>query len=179
MRWSPVSDYGTDASAQTVAHQVPAVAVEIQENVDGPVLLDPRLLSEPDAPATHLVVLPPEIVGLEEQKHPPTCLIAHSKCRAATSRAHRHPPFAARKWGVLDREPQDLGEEVVHLVVVTDDQGDSGNQVRYDSLLYFQLNIAASLPRPFHLDPLDLHLERPSLFVTQHEAQGIDLFWLN
>ena len=131
----------------------------------------------------HLVVVPPEIVGLEEQKHPPTCLIAHScrlfrgrrfpqqQCRATTARAHRHPAFAARKWGVLDREPQELGEEVDRLVIVTDDQGDSGNQVRHDSLPYFQFSFAASLPRPFHIDPLDLHLERPSLFVTQHEAQ--------
>ena len=104
-------------------HQVPAVAVQVEENGDGPILLDPRLLGEPDAPASHLVVVPPEIVGLEEQEHPPACLVAHpcrlfrgrrfrqQQCRAATARAHRHPAFAARKWGVLDREPQDLGEE--------------------------------------------------------------------
>ena len=104
-------------------HQVPAVAVQVKENGDGPILLDPRLLGEPDAPASHLVVVPPEIVGLEEQEHPPACLVAHpcrlfrgrrfrqQQCRAATARAHRHPAFAARKWGVLDREPQDLGEE--------------------------------------------------------------------
>ena len=160
-------------------HQVPAVAVQVEENGDGPVLLDPRLLGEPDAPASHLVVVPPEIVGLEEQEHPPACLVAHpcrlfrvrrfrqQQSRAATARAHQHPAFAARKWGVLDREPQGLGEEVDRLVVVTDDQGDGGNQVRHGSILYFQYSFSALIPRLLQLDPLDLHLERPGFLVAE------------
>ena len=100
-----------------------------------------------------------------------------------------HPPIYEQQLELLEREcPAASGvafsrayQQAVQagLSLVVSENGEIGNQVRHDSLPYFQFSFAASLRRPFHLDPLDLHLERPSLFVTQHEAQGVDLFWLH
>jgi hypothetical protein len=72
-----------------------------------------------------------------------------------------------------------VGEEVDRLVVVTDDQGDGGNQVWHDSIFNFPCRLAASPRCPHDLDRLDFQLERPGLPVAPHQAAGADLFWVN
>src|SRR5687768_2185252 len=53
-----------------VLHQIPPVAVQVEEDSDGAVLLLPWLFRESHAPPLHVLVVPPEVVGLEEQEHP-------------------------------------------------------------------------------------------------------------
>jgi len=83
------------------------------------------------------LVVPPEVVRLEEQEHPAPGLVADpcrllwGRCfrqqerRAASGWADYHPPLERRKGGVFHHdEPQTVGEEVDRLVVVVDDEGD-------------------------------------------------------
>src|SRR5262245_18079449 len=57
-------------------HEVPLVAVEVEEHGDRAVPLPPRLLGEPNAARRHVVVVAPEVVGLEEEEDPSAGLVA-------------------------------------------------------------------------------------------------------
>src|SRR5262249_26842661 len=111
--------------------EVPAVAVEIDEDGDRAVRLVPRLLREPHPTGPHLPVIPPEVVRPEEEEHPPTGLVTdprrllrggrprQEQSRAAAGRADHDPPLAAREPRVLhDREAQAAGEVGDGLVIV-------------------------------------------------------------
>lgn len=55
--------------------QIPQVSIQILEHRDHPVRLFLRLADESDSLRDHLVIVSPEIVGVEEEEHSPACLI--------------------------------------------------------------------------------------------------------
>lgn len=55
--------------------QVPQISIQILEHSDHPIRLLFRLADELDSLRYHLVVIAPEIVGVEEEKYPAACLI--------------------------------------------------------------------------------------------------------
>lgn len=55
--------------------QVPQISIQILEHRDQPIRLLFRRADKFDSLRNHLVVVAPEIIGVEEEKYPPACLI--------------------------------------------------------------------------------------------------------
>ena len=120
--------------------QVPPVAERIAEDGHPPVGFLPRLLQEDDPGLAEARPVPPEIVGVQEQEHPPSGLVAdrpalrlphrlrEQDARPATPRRrHQHPPLPLRQRRVLhEREPEPPDEEGEPLVVGGHEQRDGG-----------------------------------------------------
>jgi hypothetical protein len=122
--------------------QVPAVAVQVLEDGDGPVRLVPRLLQEGHARGGHPGVVAGEVVGVQEEPDPPTGLVpdpggldvplgAGQQQTGAGSPGAGFDDDPARSVGpghVLDEpESEGVGVEADRLVVVVDDEGDQGD----------------------------------------------------
>src|SRR6185295_15203706 len=94
-----VSPLGGGRPGGPVLHQIPPVAVQVEEDSDGGVPLLPRLFRESHATPLHVVVVPPEVVRLEEQEHPaPVWSPARAACSGDAAFASRSavPPPGGR-----------------------------------------------------------------------------------
>jgi hypothetical protein len=97
--------------------EVPAVAVEVLEHGDHAVALVARRLDEAHTASGHPLMIPAEVVGVEEEADPAAGLPADA-CplpvvgrageqnrgrRAAAGGRDHHPAFAPAEWCVLDQ----------------------------------------------------------------------------
>lgn len=125
--------------------EVPPVAVEVFEDGDGAVGFLAGRLEEFDVGGLHEAIVSPEIVGVEKEEDPATCLVADLKDLRGVSGLRKQQTRSARAWWsnnepaftererriFHDAEAQAFGEEDQGLVVIADKESDMSEQLRH------------------------------------------------
>src|SRR6185437_10044318 len=129
--------------------QIPFSAPGIDKDRYQPIGLATRLFQEIDPAPEQILVIPPEIVGVEKKSDPSADLIAdtgpltlvarnreHQRRASALRRGDDNPALGRRKGGVFEnRETKDAAEKGKPIVTVRHKNRDSGETPEHGALI--------------------------------------------
>jgi len=146
--------------------QVPQVAVEVFKHSNSAVILFFRIADEPNAFVLHVLIVAPEIIGVQKQKHPSTALVSNEGALFGFGSLGQQQVGSNRSWGrhhnpalVLGRligifhkfKAQLLCVEFNCLVIVIDNNSDMNDRL-FHVLAANSSKIAKRLKRNFIID---------------------------
>jgi hypothetical protein len=125
--------------------QVPLIAVEIFEDSDGAIRFLARGLEELDVGGEHETIIAPEIIGVKEEEHAASGLLAdlfelfwsggagEKKIGALRAgRGDENPPLVGRQRGVFhESKAQGFREEGERFVIVANKERDVSERLRH------------------------------------------------
>jgi hypothetical protein len=139
-----------DSIRAGVLHQIPEVSVQVLEDGNRTVVSHRWLSDELDLTLNHVAVITPEVVGAEEERDSPTCLIPDERVlprvrrtrqqqagARRSGRSHKHPALILlRDVCILDkRKVQFSSEERDCLIVISNDEGHVGDRLSHRSIV--------------------------------------------